>query len=124
MVVVGVVGKAGVFLLGILQHQAEAHPLAHGLAVGQAAHAREHRFQPGLFVPHEVLAGGGALGPSRGDPLKVRDQQIRRSGKILGPAVTIAVRAVVTLRIVGPGVVAGAVAMAVQVLPESRNSMA
>ena len=37
--VVGVVGKAVMLFLGVVQHQAQLHPLARQLAIGQAAHA-------------------------------------------------------------------------------------
>ena len=67
----------------------------------------------------ELVSRGAGLafgGPLSGHLLQVRDQQIRRRLQILRPAVAIAVGAVVPGSIVGPGAIARAAAMTVEIL--------
>ncbi len=95
-----VVREAVMLFLGIVQHQAELHPLARLLAVGQAAHAGQNGDDAGILVLGHGKPGGAALGPVRRHPVEVRNQQVGRGLLVLRAPVAMAVRAGVACRII------------------------
>ena len=119
--VVGVVGEAVVLLLGVVEHEAEAHALAGLLAVGEAAHAGEERDQPGVGIVGDGRAGLAAVGPLGGDPLEVGDEEVGRGGEVGAAAVAVAAGAGVAGGVVGPRALAGAGLGAVEVLAPEQE---
>ena len=116
----GVVGKAIVLLLGIVQKQAELHPLTGHFAVGQAAKTGEYRGQSRRIGLRKFRACIAALFPLLDHPGEIIDEQIRNDRQILTASIAVAIRAFrrVVVRgfaITGPGV------GAVEILPPQQK---
>ena len=118
---VGVVGEAIMLLLGIVQEQAELHPLPGKFAIGERAHAGDDRGKAGIGLAVEQGRARLAVGPPVADHFfQVADQEVAGRLQIGGTPVAMAAGAVLGV-VVGGGTLAGAGPGAVQVLtPEQK----
>ena len=107
--------------LGVVQHDAQLHPLPGLFAVGERAHAGQDRVDPRVFVGQHGGACLTAFGPLPGHPFQIADQKIGGGLEVLPTAVAIAAGAVVTRCVIGPRTVTRAVVGAVQVLAPEQE---
>jgi LysR family hydrogen peroxide-inducible transcriptional activator len=119
--IVRVVGEAVMFLFRIVQQQAELHPLAGKLAIGQASKAGKDRNQPLRFAAFgERLSRGAVRLPLRDDPFEILDKQVGCRTQIGGAAVAIAMRAIGNI-VIARRTIAGSRTGAVQILPPKQK---
>ena len=110
-------------LLGIVQQEAQLHPLARELAIGETAEAGQDGGEPaGLALGLQLLAGCTAGLPVLRHLREVVDQQVGRDAQVIAPPVAVPVRAPVQAE-VAPGRSPLPAPVPCRSWPQSRNSI-
>ena len=122
VVVVRVVGKAGVLFLWVVEHHAKSHPFPSRFAVGQRPHACKDRSDTRIGIGHQFTAGIAADRPNA-PAIHSRSEikQVCGGSQVFATAITVAVRTFITHGVICPRSIPCTRAVTVEVLAPKQK---